>query len=411
MRKKKTNNIRVTGEKLEMRNMESIKPYERNARIHGPEQIEQIRKSLREFGFVSPVLIDSEGNLIAGHGRVEAAKLEGMSEVPCVIVDGLTDAQRRAYILADNRLAETSTWDEALLKIELGELGEIGLDFDAIGFDLGDIGGAELDDEAETEPEAQEDDYDGSVPETTKVKRGDVYALGRHRLMCGDATSSGDVQVLMRGGQADLLLTDPPYGVDYTGKTADALKIDNDKKSDDEFAAFLEKSFSNAMDAIKAGAAFYIWHADTKSHLFRNACVKAGFEVRQCLVWVKNTLVLGRQDYQWKHEPCLYGWKGGAGHQWYADRKQTTVLEFDRPTRSAEHPTMKPIALFDYQIKNSSKKNDIVLDLFAGSGTTVLACQQNGRTAYCMELAPKYCQVIIDRWEALTGEKAVFADE
>lgn len=199
--------------------------------------------------------------------------------------------------------------------------------------------------------------------------------------------------------------------MDYTGKTADALKIDNDKKSDDEFAAFLEKSFSNAMDAIKAGAAFYIWHADIKSHLFRNACVKAGFEVRQCLVWVKNTLVLGRQDYQWKHEPCLYGWKGGAGHQWYADRKQTTVLEFDRPTRSAEHPTMKPIALFDYQIKNSSKKNDIVLDLFAGSGITVLACQQNGRTAYCMELAPKYCQVIIDRWEALTGEKAVFADE
>ena len=411
MRKKKTNPIRVTGGKLEMRSIESIKPYERNARIHGPEQLEQIRASLREFGFVSPVLIDSEGNLIAGHGRVEAAKLEGMTEVPCVIADGLTDAQRRAYILADNRLAETSTWDEALLKIELGELGEIGLDFDAIGFDLGDIGGAELDDEAEAEPEAQEDDYDGSVPETTIVKRGDVYALGRHRLMCGDATSSGDVQVLMRGGQADLLLTDPPYGVDYTGKTADALKIDNDKKSDDEFAAFLEKSFSNAMDAIKAGAAFYIWHADIKSHLFRNACVKAGFEVRQCLVWVKNALVLGRQDYQWKHEPCLYGWKGGAGHQWYADRKQTTVLEFDRPTRSAEHPTMKPIALFDYQIKNSSKKNDIVLDLFAGSGTTVLACQQNGRTAYCMELAPKYCQVIIDRWEALTGEKAVFADE
>lgn len=200
MRKKKTNNIRVTGGKLEMRNIESIKPYERNARIHGPEQIEQIRKSLREFGFVSPVLIDSEGNLIAGHGRVEAAKLEGMSEVPCVIADGLTDAQRRAYILADNRLAETSTWDEALLKIELGELGEIGLDFDAIGFDLGDIGGAELDAEAEDEPEAQEDDYDGSVPGTTKVKRGDVYALGRHRLMCGDATSSGDVQVLMRGG-------------------------------------------------------------------------------------------------------------------------------------------------------------------------------------------------------------------
>lgn len=206
MRKKKTNPIRVTGGKLEMRSIESIKPYERNARIHGPEQLEQIRASLREFGFVSPVLIDSEGNLIAGHGRVEAAKLEGMTEVPCVIADGLTDAQRRAYILADNRLAETSTWDEALLKIELGELGEIGLDFGAIGFDLGDIGGAELDDEAEAEPEAQEDDYDGSVPETTKVKRGDVYALGRHRLMCGDATSSGDVQVLMRGGRLTFCL-------------------------------------------------------------------------------------------------------------------------------------------------------------------------------------------------------------
>lgn len=209
----------------------------------------------------------------------------------------------------------------------------------------------------------------------------------------------------------DMLLTDPPYGVDYTGKTKDALKIDNDNRKDEEFIEFLTKAFANADSVMKSGAVFYVWHADSKSYVFRMACHTVGWEVRQVLIWVKNSMVLGRQDYQWKHEPCLYGWKSGAGHLWASDRKQTTVLEFDRPSRNAEHPTMKPVKLFDYQMCNNTKGGDCVLDLFAGSGTTLIAAEQNGRTAYCMEYDPKYIDVIIDRWEKLTGEKAVLLND
>ena len=204
----------------------------------------------------------------------------------------------------------------------------------------------------------------------------------------------------------DMLLTDPPYNVEYTGKTKDALTIANDKQNDEQFRAFLTDAFMAAYEAMKPGAVFYIWHADSEGLNFRTACKAAGLEVRQCLIWNKNSMVMGRQDYQWKHEPCLYGWKEGAGHLWASDRKQTTVLNFDRPTRNKEHPTMKPVKLFDYQIQNNTKGGDCVLDLFGGSGTTLIACEQNGRTAYLMELDPKYCDVIIDRWEALTGGKA-----
>ena len=229
--------------------------------------------------------------------------------------------------------------------------------------------------------------------------------------MCGDSTSTECVQKLMGGLQADLLLTDPPYGVDYTGKTKDELKIENDAKSDDDFIAFLRQAFESADSVMKSGAVFYIWHADSKAYVFRMACQMTGWEVRQVLIWVKNAMVMGRQDYQWKHEPCLYGWKAGAGHLWASDRKQTTVLEFDRPTKNKEHPTMKPVALFDYQIKNNTKGGDIVLDLFAGSGTTVIACEQNGRTEYVMEYDPRYCDEIVKRWENLTGEKAVLVND
>ena len=260
--------------------------------------------------------------------------------------------------------------------------------------------------------EVEEDEVpevDETQPPVTKL--GDVWKLGRHRLMCGDSTSTECAQKLMGGLQADLLLTDPPYGVDYTGKTKDALKIENDAKSDDDFIAFLRSAFEAADSVMKAGAVFYIWHAILKTYAFESACQMTGWEVRQVLIWVKNAMVMGRQDYQWKHEPCLYGWKSGAGHLWASDRKQTTVLEFDRPTKNKEHPTMKPVALFDYQIKNNTKGGDIVLDLFAGSGTTVIACEQNGRTAYMMEYDPRYCDVIVKRWENLTGEKAVLGND
>ena len=344
------------------------------------------------------MVIDRDGIIVIGHCRTLAAKKLGMESVPCVCVDDLTPEQVNALRLVDNKSNE-SPWNFDLLADELE-----GLDLTGFDFDWG------LPEEETQEVEEDEvPEVDETQPPVTKT--GDVWKLGRHRLMCGDSTSTECVQKLMGGLQADLLLTDPPYGVDYTGKTKDALKIENDAKSDDDFIAFLRSAFEAADSVMKAGAVFYIWHADSKSYVFRMACQMVGWEVRQVLIWVKNAMVMGRQDYQWKHEPCLYGWKSGAGHLWASDRKQTTVLEFDRPTKNKEHPTMKPVALFDYQIKNNTKGGDIVLDLFAGSGTTVIACEQNGRTAYVMEYDPRYCDVIVKRWENLTGEKAVLVND
>lgn len=377
--------------------LSKLKPYERNAKIHGEEQIKMLMASIQEFGFLSPCLVErGTFNLIAGHGRVEAARRLGMEKVPCVFVEDITEAQRRAYILADNRLTELGEWNMDLVTDELTALDDMDFDISLTGFEL----------ESET-PEITEDDYEPTPPKEPKAKRGDIYQLGRHRLMCGDATSAEDVGMLTGGVLVDLYLTDPPYNVDYTGKTKDALKIENDKKKDDEFRSFLVSAFYAAKTVMKGGAAFYIWHADSEGYNFRSACKDAGWTVRQCLIWAKNSMVMGRQDYQWKHEPCLYGWNDGGSHAWYSDRKQTTILNFDRPTRSAEHPTMKPIPLFDYLIRNSTKAGDIVLDTFGGSGTTIMACEQDDRCGYLMELDPRYVDVIIDRWEQFTGERAV----
>ncbi len=373
-----------------------IKPDERNARKHSDEQIMELRRSLREFGFVNPLLIDKDRKIIAGHGRLAAAIAEGMTAVPCIFVEHLTEAQRRAYMLADNHLAEHATWDIGLLNEELKFLDDLGFDVTLTGFDL-----------PELEQEAVDDGYEPELPTTPKSMAGQVYRLGRHRLMCGDSTNAEDVALLMDGAQADLMLTDPPYNVDYKGKTKEELTIENDVQSDDSFLSFLVQAFTNAQEHMKLGAVFYIWHADSNGYIFRAAAQEAGLTVRQCLIWVKNSMVMGRQDYQWKHEPCLYGWKEGAGHLWASDRKQTTVLEFDRPTRSKEHPTMKPIPLFDYQMQNNTKGGDVVLDLFGGSGTSIIAAEQNGRTCYCMEKDARYVDVIIDRWEKFTGETAM----
>lgn len=375
-----------------------LRPYDRNAKTHGADQVDKIAESIREFGFISPCLIDKELNIIAGHGRVMAAKKLGMETVPCVFIEGLTEAQRRAYILADNRLTELGGWDMELVQSELLELKDMDFNIDLTGFEL-----------EQESVEIVETDIPEPPAEPT-TKRGYIYILGRHRLMCGDSTSQEDVRRLMNGMSADMLLTDPPYNVEYTGKTKDALTIQNDKQGDDQFRAFLTDAFTAAAEVMKPGAVFYIWHADSEGFNFRYACMAANLTVKQCLIWNKNSMVLGRQDYQWKHEPCLYGWKEGASHLWASDRKQTTVLDFDRPNRNAEHPTMKPVALFDYQMQNNTKGGDIVLDLFGGSGTTIIAAEQNGRCGYAMELDPKYCDVIVKRWEDLTGEKAVLAD-
>lgn len=379
--------------------IKEIKPYDRNAKKHDDTQINNVAESIRQFGFVQPIVIDSNGVIVIGHCRFEAAKRLKYAEVPCIMVDDLTPEQVDALRIVDNKTNE-SPWDIDLLTEELQDLDLSMFDFEW-----------ELMEETAEATEITEDE----APEVDKTndpisKFGQIWKLGRHRLMCGDSTSEENVKALLGGAKADILLTDPPYGVDYTGKTKDTLKIQNDAKTDEEMIEFLSSAFRAADAVMKPGAVFYIWYAGLKERAFDKVCQLTGWEVRQILIWAKNTMVMGRQDYQWKHEPCIYGWKGGAGHLWASDRKQTTILEFDRPTSNKEHPTMKPIALFDYQIQNNTKGGDIVLDLFGGSGTTIMACEQNGRNACVMEYDPKYVDVIIKRWENFTGEKAVLEE-
>ena len=291
--------------------VDEIRPYEKNARKHADEDVSVIMRSIEEFGFNDPIGIWGPQNIIVeGHGRLMAAKKLGMKEVPCIRLDDLSDEQRRAYALAHNRTAELSVWDPDLLPLELEDLPN---------YDMTEFG---FTSPAEEDPEeAREDEYDGSVPEQPRSKLGDLYQLGRHRLLCGDATMIDQVMRLMDGQLADLLITDPPYNVDYVGKTKDSLKIQNDNMEDEKFRGFLRDSFLSADMVMKPGAVFYIWHADSEGYNFRGACTDIGWKVRQCLIWNKNSMVMGRQDYQWKHEPCLYGWKDGAGHLWASDRR------------------------------------------------------------------------------------------
>lgn len=384
---------------IAQKKLADIVPYANNTKKHDETQIKNVAESIKKYGWVQPIVIDDDGTIVIGHCRALAAEKLGMEEVPCVVVSDLTEEEINALRIVDNKTNE-SPWDFDLLSAELPEIDLSDFEFD---FDWGISGDW-------AEPILEDEPPEIDEQEAT-TKPGDIWKLGRHRLMCGDSTSAECVQNLMGGHKADMLLTDPPYGVNYAGKTKDALKIENDAKSDDEFIDFLQTAFEAADSVMKPGAAFYIWHAILKTYAFESACQLVGWKVRQVLIWVKNSMVLGRQDYQWRHEPCLYGWKDGAGHLWASDRKQTTVLEFDRPTKNKEHPTMKPVALFDYQIKNNTKGGDVVLDLFGGSGTTVVACEQNGRNAYVLELDPRYCDVIVKRWENLTGEKAVLLND
>ena len=387
---------------IEQIGIATLIPFAKNSRTHSDAQVAQIAASIREFGFTNPVLIDEANGIIAGHGRVMAARKLKMSEVPCIRLAHLTDAQKRAYVIADNKLALNAGWDEAMLKLELADLKGLDFDLDLTGFSTDEINAllADKGTEGLTDPD------DAPEPPVEPVTRlGDVWICGQHRVMCGSSLQATDMEQLCRE-RVDLLLTDPPYNVSYEGKTKNALKIQNDSMSDEAFREFLRDAFVTADTVLKPGAVFYIWHADSEGYNFRGACKDAGWQVRQCLIWKKQTMVMGRQDYHWKHEPCLYGWKDGSGHLWAADRKQTTILEFDRPSRNADHPTMKPVALFEYQMLNNTKGGDIVLDSFGGSGTTLIAAEKNGRIARIMELDPKYVDVIVKRWEEFTGQKA-----
>lgn len=407
--------------------LEDLKEYDNNPR-NNDGAVQAVAESIKEFGFKVPIIIDRDNVIVAGHTRLKAARLLGLDKVPCIVADDLTPEQVKAYRLADNKTGELAEWDFEKLEAELAELSDF--DMEAFGFELSEI----------EEPQELVEDEVPEVDEEAEpmTQRGDVWQLGEHRLLCGDSTDAVDIEKLMDGAEADLLLTDPPYNVAYEGRTKEKLTIQNDDMSDGEFNGFLQAAFENANSVMREGAAFYIWHADSEGFNFRAACKNTGWKVRQCLVWVKNTLVLGRQDYQWKHEPCLYGWKDGAAHYFTDSRLETTVVEDtpninkmskdelksyikellnkepsstvireDKPARNEEHPTMKPVKLIGYQIRNSSKRGDNVLDIFGGSGTTLIACEQLGRRCFTMELDPKYCDVIIKRWEQFTGEKAV----
>jgi len=370
-----------------------LTPYARNSRTHSDEQIGQIAASIKEWGWTTPVLVDEDGSIIAGHGRTLAAQRLKMTEVPVMVAKGWSDAKKRAYVIADNKLALNAGWDNEMLALELGELAELGFDLDLTGFT-----GDEID--ALTPQQVQEGLTDeDAVPEAGPepiTKPGDVYILGNHRLMCGDSTSIDLVDKLMCSQKADMVFTDPPYGVDYKG-------INNDSR--DGLEDLLRAAFGNYLASSKSGASIYCFHSDRCADVFHKV-FREFFHFSSMIIWSKNSLTLSQTDYQSQHEPCLYGWMDNGKHSWYSDRKQTSIWRFDKE-RVVGHTTPKPVALVERAINNSSKGGDTILDLFGGSGSTLIASEKIGRHARVMELDPKYCDVIVKRWEDFTGKKAV----
>lgn len=407
-----------TTTQMELVPTDRLIPYVNNARTHSAEQVNKLRASLREFGFINPVIVDRNLNVIAGHGRILAAKEEKIPEVPCVYVDYLTEAQKKAYILADNRMAMDAGWDEELLRVEIEALQAEAFDVSLTGFDEKEITDLFKDTDGTG---AEDDDFDLSeaLEKAAFVERGDVWTVGRHRLMCGDATVEEDVLKLMDGKKANLILTDPPYGVSF--QSSDGLSIQNDSIKGEKFYQFLLASMQNMVSVLEPGGAAYVFHADTEGLNFRRAFVDAGLHLAGCCIWVKNSLVLGRSDYQWQHEPVLYGFLKNGKHTWYSDRKQTTIWNFDKPKRNKNHPTSKPLDLLAYPIRNSTQANAIVLDTFGGSGSTLMACEQTNRICCTMELDEKYASVILRRYVEdggnpdevyveRNGQKLMFAD-
>ena len=386
--------IKVFAKDYPMAPIDKFIPYANNARTHSKEQINKLRSIYRGIGYGDPVEVDENFTILSGHGRVEAAKAEGMTELPYVMLTGMTEAEKKAYILAVNRSALDAGWDEELLAVEIESLAEMGFDMSLTAFDekeLAALYGADGD-------EAKDDDFDlsAALEKAAFVLPGDIWTVDRHRLMCGDATKPEDVQKLMDGKRANLIVTDPPYGVSF--KSSSGLTIQNDSIKNEEFYAFLLSAFKNMADVLEKGGAAYVFHADTEGLNFRRAFIDAGFHLAGCCIWVKDSLVLGRSDYQWQHEPILYGFLQNGKHPWYSDRKQTTIWKYAKPKRNENHPTSKPLDLLAYPISNSSQENSIVIDTFGGSGSTMMACEQTGRECRMMELDPKYASVILRRY-------------
>lgn len=412
------------------KNVDELIPYVNNPR-HNENAVDAVASSIKNFGFKQPIVIDSKNEIVAGHTRLLASKKLGLEEVPVIIADDLTEAQVKAFRLADNKVSELASWDYELLETELEELSFTDINLHELGFIDESIDGFTLGDVEIEEPGLEIDDV------ITGVKRGDIFKLGRHYLMCGDSTTDDVDKLIPEDEIIDLYITDPPYNIGYdasekrngTGPAINTTrakhKIENDKMASEDFESFLFQAFEKAKDKIKNGASFYIWYSPGSSVEFINASRRAGLDYRQIIIWNKSHFVIGRQDYQHKYEPCLYGyklsdeytqsdyqpimygWKPGEAHLWQNDRKQSDILNFNKPLASGIHPTMKPVELFDYLIKNSTKSGDKVFDSFAGSGTTLIACEENGRTAYCIEYEPFYVDAIIKRWEILTGEQAI----
>jgi DNA modification methylase len=383
--------------------IQELVPYVNNARTHSAAQITKLRSSLREFGFVNPIIVDRDYSVIAGHGRLIAAKEEGFSEVPCVFVDYLTEAQKKAYIIADNRYAEDAGWDEELLRLEIEGLQGMEFNVELLGFEP-----AELNKLLTNDEDIQEDDFDvdAELQKPALTKAGDIWLLGKHRLVCGDSTKPDTYKVLMDGKKANLVVTDPPYNVNYEGS---AGKIKNDNMGNEAFYTFLFDAFKSMEEVMAQDASIYVFHADTEGLNFRKAFSDAGFYLSGTCIWKKQSLVLGRSPYQWQHEPVLFGWKKKGKHMWYSDRKQSTIWEYDKPKKNGEHPTMKPIALIANPITNSSITGCIVLDPFGGSGSTLIACEQTDRICHTIELDEKFCDVIVKRFiEQVSSDEQVF---
>lgn len=381
-----------------------LKQHPKNPRKHPKELLERLKRSIGEYGFTNPVLVSKDNKILAGHARCKAAKELGISEVPVIRLD-FDGAKADAYVIIDNKLNELSEWDIPLLESLIKDIEKSDFDVTLTGFDLTEID--ELFSKSD-DKEGKDDGYDvtKALEEASFVNRGDVWLLGKHRLLCGDATNPEDVKALMDGKKANLILTDPPYNVGF--ESANGLKIKNDKQDSEKFYNFLLSSFKNMASSLADGGSAYIFHADTEGLNFRKAFIDAGFHLSGVCIWEKNSFVMGRSPYQWGHEPILYGWLKTGKHKWYAGRAESTIWRYDKPKKNADHPTMKPIPLLCYPIKNSSSVNSIVLDTFGGSGSTLIACQQMDRICYTMELDPKYASVIIRRYIELCGSDDVF---
>lgn len=381
---------------IEMQHVDVLIPYAKNAR-HNEKAVDKVASSIQEFGFKNPIIVDEHNEIIAGHTRLLAAKKLGIIEVPTIKADDLTPEQVKAFRIADNKTAEIAEWDYELLAQELEELKLADFNLELTGFDFSEAEQL-LDTLKDENEQLEEDDYEIEIPDNPITQKGDIWLLGKHRLMCGDSTEKSNIEKLMNGQKANLIVTDPPYNVDYVGKTKDALTIENDKMDNEDFYDFLSKAYACMYDNCVDGSSIYVFHADSEGFNFRKAFIDSGFKLAQCCIWAKQAMVMGRQDYHWQHEPILYGWKPTGAHYWNSDRKQTTLWHFDRPFRNEFHPTMKPIPLIIYPIKNSSKIGDLVLDPFGGSGSTLIACQETDRVCYTMELDEKYADVIVNRY-------------